>query len=198
MSVLPNEVVRADVFMTFDGTDRMMNNFQFMKTSVGTATDSDVLDDILEVMETLYAIIDQVITILVAFDKIRVTNVTTGAVIGEIDFATILAGTQAGDSLAPGLCPVANFGTAVPKVVLRKFFPPPSEASNDTDGRFGSGGLADYALLLAALLLPRVATNDTWQYGYLSPKAAAFVTPTSASMQNVFGYQRRRKQGRGA
>lgn len=193
-----NDVLRVDVIGDFDGTDELINVYQVRQTNVAALSDAEVLEDLKDFFEALYTIFQAVFTILTVYRRVKVFNVTTNTLIGELAFDTVVQGTQTGDPGAPGICVVANFNTQVPRVILRKFIGPVAEANLDGNGRLSptatnavfNGGLT--------LLSDIIGTFGSYRYGYLSSKTLAFEQPTIVSVENIPGYQRRRKQGRGS
>jgi hypothetical protein len=183
--------------MEFDGTEDVMNIYQFRLASGGPMSDENAVIDILAILEVLYTIIVNSISLVQLFRDIRVFNVTQDVLLGLHDWPTMTAGTATGDPTPPGCAAVVNFSTIVPKVTLRKYFGVFTEADVDASGYLSTTLVADIADMGLYLLGPIGALSGTWAYGFISPKILGWVSPNGSSNNNIPGYQRRRKQGRG-
>ena len=184
--------------MEFDATEDVVNVYQFRLASGGPMSDEEAVDDILEILEVIYTIIRAGLSILQLFEDVRIFNVTQSVLLGVHEWPTLTAGTAAGDPTPPGVAAVLNFSTIIPKVSLRKYFGVFTEGAVGTTGLWLAPDVANVADIGTELLAPLVATNGTWSYGYISPKILGWVSPNGATNNNIPGYQRRRKQGRGS
>jgi hypothetical protein len=198
MVVSQDNVLELSARMEFNGTEDVVNVFQFIKTDAGSITDSEAVDDVLDVLEGLYTFIIALYSVLLVFRDVRVFNRTTQELLGVHLWPTLVAGLQAQNATAPGVCAVVNFSTIVPKVSLRKYFGVLTEASVGPAGAFGVGTTSAVALMGAFLLEEHIEAAANWQYGYFSPKTLSFVVPNGSSNDSIPGYQRRRKHGRGS
>lgn len=190
------EVFRCDLLGKFNDTDDVVNAFEFRLDSPGSVTDALVLDDIIEIMLALIAILDDAVSILVEWQRVRVQVRGGGRLLGEGVLG--VSGGATGDPLAPGVAGLVSMGTTIPRVTLRKYFGPFSEASIGSDGRFVSAIVTVLANAGNFLRGSHAQTSGNYTYGYFSPKTSAFETPNSTTATNIPAYQRRRRQGRGS
>lgn len=198
MSVSQFDVVEASARCEFAGIDDIVNVFQFQKQDIGPTSDQFVIDDIIDILEAFYTILNASVTIWQFYRDIRFTNVTQNKVLGTHSWKTLATGVVGGDALAPGVAALINYGTGIARVTPRKYIGVFTEAANDQMGVWTSavvGGLTAAAATLMGLI---VETNGDYYYGYFSPKTINFEVVNSAVITNIPAYQRRRKQGRGS
>lgn len=198
MTVQNNEVIEASAKMIFDGTDEQINVFQFRLASGGPLTDDEAIDDVLNIVNDLYSALYILQSILIIYDTIRLYNQSQSLLLGVHDWPTRTAGTETVHPIPPGVCALVNFTTAVPKVILRKFFGGFTEDQNQDDGTWNGTLVTAVALVATNLLAPLVGSYGTWEYGYTSPKTLGWVAPNGSSNNDIPAYQRRRKQGSGS
>lgn len=198
MTIAADDVVEASARLEFDAIDDVVNVYQFRLASGGPLTDDEGVDDILEILEVLYTIILGAISTIELFRDIRLFNVTQQILLGLHAWPSLINGGAIADALPPGCAAVVNFSTIVPKVTLRKYFGVFTTGAMGEDGLFTGLTVASVAEAATYLLAPIAATNGLWVYGYISPKILGWVSPNGATNNNIPGYQRRRKQGRGS
>lgn len=175
-----------------------INKFQFRISATAPVAEADVLDDIKEIIEAVYLLYEAWISIRNLFVENVVTNETQGLLYGSVDAGTYVGGLSADPAMPQGTAAYIYFKTAVPRVILSKYLPSANAASVNADGRVHSAqqtALAAWGVLLTAT---HVFSGRDYTYGYNSPKALGFVVPVLQVVSNVYGYQRRRKAGRGS
>ncbi len=197
MSVDQNDMFRIDVIGDFDSSNDVVNVYQMLKSDVGVISDSDFMDDMLSLFTALYTVVKGLNSLLVTWRRIRVSRVPTGALMGERSFSPALVGTSTEDALPNQATFPVNFQTTTPRVVLRKFFGPGSEAQLTAVGLIAAAPLASMTSIIALLLADFTETNGVYQYGYNSPKALQWVRPVTGSHGNIFGAVRSRRIGVG-
>lgn len=197
MTMQQSDVVEVAARLEYNGVEDMVNVFQFQKTDVPAVSDALGMADIIAFLEAVYTTINTFMPLIHLYRDLTARNVTQGTVLGTFPWATLTAGTSVQDALPPGVAVMSAFSTGVPRVILKKYWPGVDESTNRTDGAFGTGLMTAIGTMNAGLLVPYVGANSTWQYGYLSPKTASFLTPVAAVVTDIPAYQRRRKQGRG-
>lgn len=198
MAVSQYDVLEVAARTEFNGVEDIVNVFQFEYQSVPGLTDEQGIEDVLEFIEAIYDIFIGAQTILQLYRDLRVTNKTQEIVYGTFTWPTLIDGEDIAKAQAPGTCVLSNFSTGVARVAPRKYWGVFCADNMDADGTWSSAVLATFATVNSLMLLPYVATNGTWQYGYESPKVGSFVAPVSAVVTDIPAYQRRRKQGKGS
>lgn len=197
MSVEPDDMFRIDVVGDYRASDDVVNVYQMKKSDAGSIVDSAFMDDMLELFTALYTVVKGLNNLLVTWRRIRVSRVPSKVLMGERPFTPVLVGSSTEDPLPTQATFPVNFQTATPRVVLRKFFGPGSEAQLDTFGLIAAAPLASMTTIVATLLADFVMTNGTYEYGYDSPKTLGWVRPITGSHGNVFGAVRSRRVGVG-
>lgn len=198
MAVQPGDILEASPRLEFNSVDDQVNVFQFQNESVSPLTDTQGINDVIEVLEVLYTILVPLISILTVFRDIRVRNVTQSVVYGVFPWPTLTAGTQVQPAIPLACAGLLNFSTGIARVTPRKYFGSLTTTSIDSQGNLTAGTLALIASVGATLLTSMVATNASWNYGYFSPKTLGWQQAVSVVATNIPAYQRRRKPGRGA
>lgn len=198
MTVNQNDVLEVSARMEFNGTEDIVGVYQFQKTDAVPTADALVVTDILNIMETIYLVLNTGFQLLQLYRDIRIANKTQATVIGTFGWPTLTAGVNTFDATAPGVCALVNFTTPVPKVNPRKYFGVFTEPNMQVDGTWSGGLITLVGSAVAFLVLPIVEVNGNYQYGYDSPKSGLFESAAALVITDVPAYQRRRKQGRGS
>lgn len=198
MTVVQNDVLEVSARSEFGGVEDVVNVFQFRYESLLPLPNPDAIDDILEIMEILYTIINVSLTILQLFRDIRIANRTQNTLLGTFSWPTLTVGGNPLSPTAPGVAFLTSFNTDVPRVGMRKYWGVMTEGDFDNDGTYAATLVATGVVLIATMLPPIIATNGTWQYGNDSGKTLQFEVPTGGLATDIPAYQRRRKQGRGS
>lgn len=198
MAVTNGQVIRVDAQGDFDGTEDIVNVYQFQMQSGGPVNENDVLGDMLVILTALTNLIKALHTATTVWRRIRAQNISNGILLGVLPFAAPIAGTASGDSGAPGVAGLISLPSAVPRVVPRKYFGPLSESNLGATGLLAAGTLTTLTSIATILTNDQTTSSHTYRYGYLSPKTGTFVIPSAAVITSVPAYQRRRRQGRGS
>lgn len=198
MAVAPQDVIRIDVIGDFNSSSLLVNSYQFKHTSGTSISDADFLTDWVALMRALYDAMKAVWAATVIWRRIRAQNVTTGLLVGEADFSSIVTGTAAGENSAAQVAALLVLKTNVSRVSMRKYFPV-GEANVDAASRIGAGAVALIQTFGSALLTTQTGVSGhTYKFGYLSPKTSSFVEPLTRSVSIYAATQRRRRPGVGA
>lgn len=197
MTAAFGDVIRVDLLGTQQNED-IVNSLQFRVGNIGGVPDADLVDDMLEILEALAAIIAAISTALTVWDRIRVHNLTQDVVFGFFDFSSPVSGTATGDAGPRQSTLALSFPTAVPKVILRKFFGPVAEANLGANGQIVGNAVTAGLAVLDMLLDDITVTNGVYRYGYLSPVAGGFVVPVSGTFLIQPGALGRRRLGAGS
>ena len=198
MTVTNGDIFRVDVVGDYNATDDLVNVYQLQKIAGANISEALAVQDIRDFMDALYTIIKGLQGALAVWRRVRVQNVQTGILLGELAFAAAITGTEAGDSGVAQAAMVASFGTVVPKVTPRKYWGPVAESLTTQWGMMGATALSRGADAAAYLLANQVLTNGTWQYGYFSPKSSSWQEPVAALVSAAPGMRRSRRIGTGS
>lgn len=198
MAVNAGDVLECSVIHENSVSGVQINRYQFRLEGVGSLNEALVLDDIAEIIETIYNIVSALIAIRNVLREVRVHNMTQDVLLGSTDGGTYLGGTSASDDLPQGVASFIHFTTDVPRVILSKYLPSATVGDLIPSGSLGAPQLANLVAFGVALLATLSMTNGDYVYGYFSPKTSSFVQPQVAVASAVLAYQRRRKKGRGA
>lgn len=198
MTTVQNDVIEAAARMEYDGTDDVINTYQYRLNTAASVSDGQTVTDIITILELLYTIIVGIQSTFLTYKDIRVTNKTQDLLLGTVAWPTLTVGTGIVDAIPPGVASLSNFNTQVPRVTLRKYYGGLDLDNLDQDGTFTAAMGTPIAAVNAFLLTLQSQGANDWKYGYLSPKTAGFVTPVGSSWTDIPAYQRRRKQGRGS
>jgi hypothetical protein len=198
MAVAPQDVIRIDVIGDFNGTNALVNSYQFKHTSGTSISDADFLTDLAALLRALYDAMKALWTALVIWRRIRAQNLTTGLLVGELDFSTPVTGTATGDQGAIQSAALVTLKTNVPRVVMRKYLP---ICENGVDGtsRLTSATVTVLNTFGTALLTPQTGlSGHTYVFGFKSPKTSNFEIPLTRATASVVATQRRRRPGVGS
>jgi hypothetical protein len=175
-----------------------LNRLQFILGTPAPVDEADVLDDISEMVQALYNLVKSIISLRNILREVKVFNVTQDRLMGATDAGTYEGGTAADPALPRGNALYLHFVTNVPRVILSKYLPSPSQS------QVGAGGLLTPAVTEDLVAYGTVLLNEQffgtrgYKYGYLSPKVMEFVLPEVLVVRDVMAYQRRRKSGSGS
>ncbi len=192
------DVLEVAVIHVNDGVDQQVNTYQFQKTDGTPTSDADLLTDVSTVIETIYLLVQAIITVRNVLADVVVRNVTQGLLVGSTGGATYAGGSAVGDQWPNGATAMTFFKTNVPRVILKKYWPAGVITNLSPGGNPDAAVLAAEALAAAVLLAPFVELNTTLVYGYLSPKTLSFEVPSTGHVPLIMAYQRRRKAGVGS
>jgi hypothetical protein len=198
MAVSANDVIEATVIHENDTGGEQINRYQFKYAGPGPVDEADLLDDLAEILETMYGFLVNIITVRNVLKEVKFFDVSTATLLGSSGLGAYVGGTAASPQTAHGVSPFIYFPTTVPNVVLSKYFPNASEDRTDGDGRWTAATTVQLAAVGNWLLNDRTVNGRTYHYGYLSPKTATFVRPSSFTVRSIPAYQRRRKPNRGS
>ena len=198
MTVQQNDIMQVSSRAEFGGIDDVVNGWQFQKTDPVPATDLGTVDDLIDILETLMLALQAIMTSVLIWRDLRVSNITQGTVLGVFPWDLLTSGQNNFDAVPPGCAQLWSFSTGIPRVTLRKYIGVYTEDNLDDPGVWGAGATTLGASQAALLLNPLNGAVGTYRYGFLSPKTASFVTPTGVVVTNIPAYQRRRRQGRGS
>lgn len=192
------DVLRIGCSWVYDDAYEVANVFHALVTSGGGKDFADIIDDIQEYVDALYAEMDVFLHTLMVVDRISIANVTQDLVFGSINYGLLAQGGGSGDPVAAGCCLLAWARTLKSRVQIRKYYGVCSEnqmtlgvwistirtaAFTDMEYHVGSNVMTD------SLALTGVAWNRATLTHTLATGVATAAEPA---------YQRRRRRGRGS
>lgn len=198
MPVAVGNVLRVDVIGDFDGTEDLVNAYQFRVESVTDPSDAAVLNDFAVFMRAQYALMAGLWAPSVVWRRVRVANISTDTLIGEQTFSTPLPGTAGGDQGAIQASALVSWKSNIPRVVMRKYFPISEPNVGSTSRLVASAVTALQNFGTTLLSVVTGFSNNTYRFGYLSPKTTSFVVPSSRVVSDIVATQRRRRPGVGS
>lgn len=196
MTVSTGNVVRATARGSNNGLASVQNVYQLRNVG-GDLAEADALDDVIEILEALYALIGTILSTLYTINDIRVINQTTNSDVGISVLADSTPGTDAGNRHPPQLAYVLTLTTNNLSSRGRKFFGPAMTGDADTNGLLGAGTILALADVGDYMTAQQIATNGTWEFGVFSTVGNVWRPFSSYSIGLRLGIQNRRKIGTG-
>ncbi len=196
---VPNldDKIEVAVVGEFDGTEEVVNVFQFNVDSVVGLTAGNYLDNFKELVEAILDIMDGLVTAYTIWRRFRVKNKTQDTATEYVELDAAHPGTVAGESLPSGVALLSVFRTTAPKIVLRKYVGVPGETMNEYDGQWTTAALVGAANFVTLMLAQIVTTESAFTYGHWSPDTLSWYEPSSGYINTEPAYQRRRRRGTG-
>lgn len=198
MAVTPQDILEVTVAHDNGTAGEQLNRFQFRFDAGAPVSDADVMDDIEIIIQTLYVLVQAIISVRNVFREVKVFNVTQDRLMGSTDAGTYTGGSAADPAMPRGNAMYLHYVTSVPRVILSKYLPSMSQTQIASGGVLGAGTVTAITAFGVELALVQVLGGNTYAYGYLSPKTLSFVTPDVLVVKDVVAYQRRRKAGSGS
>ena len=197
MTVVQNDVLRVTAEMTFNGHD-LQNVYHFRSTNVGGISDAKALSDGADIMEDVYQKLDASMSTGVAFDQVRVQNVTQGVLLGTAPWPLLVAGAQAADLLPEVVAALITYGTTISRVRGGTYYGGFTETSNDAGGTVNTSLVTSLTTLAAELLGEYVFGADSYRMVVFNAVLGSFNVPVSALIHALWRTQRRRRTGVGS
>ena len=198
MAVIQHDILEASARLETQDGDDVIGVYQMRYEGVPPLTDAAGINDVIEFLEAVYGIIQTILPILSVFRDITVRNKTLGVNYGAFAWPFLTVGAQPGNDQPPAVSSMVSFPTGVSRVTLRKYFGNMAVNQLAQPGTWLPTHQAVMSNVAAVLIVPFVATNGTWAYGYHSPVTTLWHAPSTAIITNIPAYQRRRRQGRGS
>lgn len=196
MTVQAGDIIRCTQEMTYETFGAIQNVYHLQ--NVGSqVTDTQALDDVIEILETLAGVIAAAIAILQVVNGVRVVNVTQLADVGFASFVDDTPFTGAGLILPTQVAVGINLFTDRLAVVGRKYFGAAVIGTIADGGTIVPGILADLADWGDLATEWLAATNSTWQMGVVATFDSAWLPFRNYSMPTMAIIQRRRRLGVG-
>lgn len=198
MTVNQNDVLEGAARTEFAGQDDVVNVWQYQYQDATPITDAQGISDVIALLEIFYTVLVAAQSVLQLYRDLRFRNVTQAQVLGTHPWPTMTIGGGAADPTPPGAAAVLNWTTLKPRIGMRKFLGVFTEANVTPAGVYSAALVASIVTAAAPTLAVQTVSGRNWRFGYQSPKTGLFEVPTSYLIQDIPGYQRRRKQGRGS
>lgn len=199
------DILRVTAKMSWElGQNAVQNVFHY-KLSGATKTDAEVFDAIAAVLDAAYDGIKSWIGTGIAFDTIRIDNVTQDRMIEEAAWPILTAGTGVTDGGPAQTSPLVMFPTGQLKVWGRKYLPPFVEGGIGPQGGIGAGPLAAIGTWASEVasditsLAGTVLVNGAYRYAKVDPVVTArFLAFVGYAIGAILRTQRRRTGGFGS
>lgn len=197
MTVAQFDVIEISARGEFAGVEDTVNVYQFQLQTAAPVADATAITQLAGHLDDIYDNIQPLQTTSYLYRDLSFRNITQDTVLGVVPWPTKVAGASVGKAMPPGVAGLINMATNIARVVLRKYLGGLTDAVLEIDGTFTSVLVAALVQFAADLLALFITGSETWAYGHLSPKTAAFEQPVAGVVTDIPAYQRRRKQGRG-
>lgn len=202
MAISEGTIIRIVASIVFPDNVIMQNVFHAVLTTAGGSdAESDVVDDMVDYLEAMWAAVIGRVSLDMDSDEVKVYEYDPV----DDDFdeigtsAFIVAFTGTGDWLPHGLAIVCNMETTDPDVSGRKYYGGLTEGVQ-ADGAWDPTTVGSFATMAGIVTAQFVgaATGATFTPGVWSPKETNFFAfNENVSVNSIPGYQRRRKPGVG-
>lgn len=195
MAVGAGDVVRADVRGRWNAQSAVQNTFHLQNTG-SNVDEADAVDDLVAVLEALYALIGGLLSTLYVIQDVRIINVSDDTDVGIGLFVDDTPGTGGGNSVpqnAYGL----SLDTARLNVRGRKFFGPVVENGFSQSGVLVGSAITALADVGDYMITPQAEVNSTWRFGVMASSDGAFLPFLSYGISPTVVTQRRRRLGVG-
>lgn len=192
-----DDVLRMTAKMTTVDLSSVQNVYTLDVPVPGSGTIIAILDRIVKIVELVYAIVKGLQNTRTKYLDLDFFNITQNIPLPTRPWDLIAEGEAGSDDLAHMTAAMFSLGVDKPGVSGRKFFGGISEAALDQDGLWTNATVTDLTAASAVLLNDQVESGTTIRFGIrtgITPTFAQFVT---ATITNVPGSQRRRRQGVG-
>ena len=198
MATQVGDVIEVTVIHDNDTSGEQVNRFQFMVLAGGPISDSDLLDDVKTIIETLYILVVSIISLRNVLREVGVFNKTQSILIGVTTAGTYVGGNATDPASPQGVSPYCYFKTNIPHVILSKYLPSVAQARIGISGLWTSPTLGATTAFAVRLLASFTELSGSYQYGHQRPVILDFIYPHVAVIPLEPAYQRRRKPGRGS
>lgn len=196
MLVNLNDIVRVTVHgLGLDG--QAIQNSYTMRNVGGNVVAASALEDFVDILEDLYALLSAFLSIGLVIQKITAINLTQQLDVGTGVFVDSTPGTNSSTVFPPQCAMGLNLSTDRLRVRGRKFFGLVTEDAADNAGVLTAAAILDLADVGNWMTANRVGINSTWQFGVKATSDGVFLPFTSYSVPVTVVTQRRRRRGVG-
>lgn len=192
------DVLRIGCSWIYDDAYEIANVYHVLCTSGAGKDFADIIDDIQQYVDLLYAEMDVFLSTDMVVDRISVANVTQDLIFGSINYGLLAAGGMGGDPVAAGTCLLAWARTLKSRVQIRKYYGVCGEASLEAGAWKGDIQTAAYSDL-ADHISSQAMTDGLTMTGVAWNRALlTYTLATGVATAGEPAYQRRRRRGRGS
>lgn len=197
MAVNQNDVLRVTAEMTMNGHD-LQNVFHIRSTNTSVISNAKALADCAKIADDWYTFIITSIETGVAFDQVRVQNVTQAELLGAAGWPLLVGGTNANALLPEQVAALITYPTSLPRTRGGVYFGGFTEADNAPGGVIEAGLVTGLTNLAIDMISEKVFGVDSYRYVVFNTLLKTFVLPVSALVHSRWRTQRRRRSGVGA
>lgn len=197
MTVVQNDVLRMTAEMSVGSFD-IQNIFHYQYTSVASVTDAQALLDAAVILEALYDIILEDLSITMTFDQVRVQNITQDVLLGTTGWPVLTAGEEASGALPLTNAALLTFTTAVPRTRGGTYYGGMTEIQNTTAGTILAATVTRLVALALEQLTEQNLSGRLYSYILVNREFGTVIPFTAAIVHTVFRTQRRRRPGVGS
>lgn len=198
MAVGQFDVFKVVARMRINGTDEAINVWHAQIINVGAPTDEEVVEDLADKLDTLYALVDHLMANNLTFEDITVFSVTEDRPIGVTTWPTLTVGLTTSDMLPAGIAALVTFPTGVTRSFGKKFLPAFTEGGRTEDGWVTATLTALAAFGVEALTTGLGPNFNQFSFGAFNKALADYRPFIEALVRGIEAYQRRRKPGVGS
>lgn len=165
MGIEMGDVMRVAARMAWKGLSDIINTWWLRCIDDHGLDLEDLLDDLLEVIEAVYAEFDNYMANDVTFEDMQCQNMTNTEVYGSLPWPSLTVGGGTGQALPPQLAVFAATNTYVPNCKGRKFFGAFTEQEQSEGLWLYTECLSHVVAGLALTVGGQVGSNgSTWQF----------------------------------
>ena len=192
------DVIEVAVIAELDGSEDLVNVFQFKVSNTNWLDDADYFADLQQLVAALVVWLKASASLLATWKRFRARNLTNPGATVIAEMTTPVSGASSTDLLPLGVSGLLVFRTPEAGVVLRKFLGGQHELSVGSSGQWVSSTITSFGATVTGLLAPMLMSLSDWQYGHISKATGVWLEPTSGYVSAEPAYQRRRRRGVGS
>lgn len=198
MTVGSGDVVRVSVEGQYNNVIEVVNVFHLRKVGGGEIDEADVIDDMVEILETLYQLLQNILSVLWVVQRVRVTNQSDDTDVGSGLFVDSTPGAVSTAIGVPQVAAGLTLTTSRLRHRGRKFFGPIPEALADPSGILTAASILTLADVGDLMTTQQSAVNGVWEFGIIANDTGLFLPFQSYSISTTAVTQRRRRLGVGS
>lgn len=203
MALELDDVLRVTASFLQDGINQVQNVFTVkIGSTSGTPTQAQVITDIKEYIQNVYADAQTVMNNTIATDFISIYNITKDVLEHIGPWISDFSGSSTGDAMPNGVSPFMYARTIIKRRRGSKFLPASAE-STQGNGILSSGAIAALTNTVTDWISDHTGGLTSWIfspgiYSDVPGLGLTFLFFVNGVLRAQLGYQRRRKPGVGA